>query len=163
MWQIGLLPEVQSAITDDLLQKKPKQLIAHLENHGFRRLLTEHVREQVAQHRKHRLSKMKSESGIAVSQRTSFGGLHAFVERFSKEAVTGRADFDEHKPYVFGEYRFAAEGARKDKDVFFTISSENLLLNAYRQAESGFPPYIQIDYTHRLTQEKVANRAPWAL
>lgn len=39
-------------------------------------------------------------------------------------------------------------------NVRVVFSTENLLLNAYRQQCSGFPSFICVDYTHRLVLEK---------
>jgi hypothetical protein len=37
--------------------------------------------------------------------------------------------------------------------VTYAISTENLLLNAYRQTRFGVPPLLQVDTTHRLMIE----------
>lgn len=37
--------------------------------------------------------------------------------------------------------------------VTFSVSTENLLLNAYRQTQYGLPPFICVDTTHRLMIE----------
>lgn len=39
-------------------------------------------------------------------------------------------------------------------DVRIVFSTENLLLNAYRQQCSGVPSFLCVDYTHRLVKEK---------
>ena len=39
-------------------------------------------------------------------------------------------------------------------DVCIVFSTENLLLNAYRQQCSGFPAFMCVDFTHRLVLEK---------
>ena len=37
--------------------------------------------------------------------------------------------------------------------MVIALSSENLLLNAYRQSVSGLPSYVMVDTTHRLVVE----------
>ena len=147
---------METFLTDEMVQKKPKAMIASLAKAGFRADIDSDMQAKLKQYRKHRLHKLNKSLCIDATMRTRFGGMSEFVNRFRKGIVTARDDFDEHRFYVFGETKVVPAAKKNDKDIFFTISTENLLLNAYRQAVSGWKPYIQIDTTHRLTTEGVA-------
>ena len=57
--------------------------------------------------------------------------------------------YNEHASYLLGEPLVVPESNR----VTFAVSSDNLLLNAYRQTQFGLPSYLAVDTTHRLVSE----------
>ena len=57
--------------------------------------------------------------------------------------------YNEHASYLLGEPLVVPESNR----VTFAVSSDNLLLNAYRQTQFGLPSYLAVDTTHRLISE----------
>ena len=57
--------------------------------------------------------------------------------------------YNEHASYLLGEPLVVPESNR----VTFAVSSDNLLLNAYRQTRFGLPSYLAVDTTHRLISE----------
>ena len=64
------------------------------------------------------------------------------------------SEITEHTCYVFAAPVIvaAADGSGVDT-VRVCMSSENLLLNAYRQQQSGMQQFLCVDTTHRLTKE----------
>jgi hypothetical protein len=152
----GLPPEVSKLLTDDVCGKRLKELAAYVKRHAPDIPFTEDMLGKLKRARDYRRKVNKRQSGIDPANRRCFGGLVEFVRRFSKEVVTAAEDFDEDSIYVFGEHRIVPHTDKDKKDICITMSSENLLLNAYRQWAAGLPPFVAIDYTHRLTLEKVA-------
>jgi hypothetical protein len=61
--------------------------------------------------------------------------------------------FNEHTIYLLAEPIVVPE----ENLVTIALSSENLLLNAYRQADFGLPSYLCVDATHRLVKEGHCN------
>jgi hypothetical protein len=76
----------------------------------------------------------------------TFGGLSSILEKFEKEVLVAKGAFNEHSTYLLGPPLVVPETKR----VTCAFSTENLLLNAYRQTCFGVPPFIAIDTTHRL-------------
>jgi len=70
--------------------------------------------------------------------------------------VVALPGFNEHTPYVFGQVVIKSAGTKKTKDVYFTISTENQLLNAYRQASTSQVAFWEVDITYLLTTEGLA-------
>ena len=54
-----------------------------------------------------------------------------------------------HTGYIIGEPVIDSERQR----ITLAYSTENLLLNAYRQSQYGIPQLVQVDCTHRLMLE----------
>ena len=76
----------------------------------------------------------------------SFGGLSSILEKLEKSYLCQNDLFNEHSVYLLGEALVVPEAHR----VTFALSTENLLLNAYRQSCFGLPPMLAVDTTHRL-------------
>ena len=76
----------------------------------------------------------------------SFGGLSSILEKFERSYLVANNSFDEHSVFLLGPPLVIPETER----VTFAVSSENLLLNAYRQTCFGLPPLLCVDTTHRL-------------
>ena len=58
-------------------------------------------------------------------------------------------EFGAHTAYVIGDTEIDSQQQR----ITITYSTENLLLNAYRQSQHGFPQIVQVDCTSRLVLE----------
>ena len=76
----------------------------------------------------------------------SFGGLSSILEKLAKPYLCQNNLFNENTVYLLGEALVVPEAHR----VTFALSTENLLLNAYRQSCFGLPPMLAVDTTHRL-------------
>ena len=83
---------------------------------------------------------------VSAGARGKFAGLYEFVDRFSKVNI---AEFGIHSVYIIGTPTIEVV----TQSVAITISTENLLLNVYRQAQTGLPSILQVDTTHRLVIE----------
>ena len=88
--------------------------------------------------------RQKAQAAIVPrDQRDEFGGM---VVLANKKTRAGRRRV--RRPHCVR--------GRRDGDrlrVTITYSTENLLLNAYRQAQYGFPQIVQVDCTSRLVLE----------
>ena len=79
----------------------------------------------------------------------SFGGLKVWAEHNSRERLTKRGEFGIHTTYVCGTAQIDADNAK----INMAYSTENLLLNAYRQGQHGIPSIVHVDCTHRVVIE----------
>ena len=88
---------------------------------------------------------------VPMSESGRFAGVQNFVEQKTKEAVTAACGgkLGLHSVYVCGEPWIDAS----TQTVSIAFSSQNLLLNAYRQAQCGLPSILQVDTTYRLVLE----------
>ncbi|KAJ1617308.1 hypothetical protein T492DRAFT_1100731 [Pavlovales sp. CCMP2436] len=135
--------------TAGLLDLRPKALIGHIQESfpQYGSLLDVPMQAKVISFRKGHLVKQRAKSGITSAQRNTFG-ISQFAELHMKDVVLGQPGFNEHTPYVFGK--------TVSKDIFFTMSTENQLLNAYRQASTSQAACWEVDTTYRLTTEGLA-------
>ena len=76
----------------------------------------------------------------------SFGGLQMWAEHNSREKLTKRGEFGIHTTYVCGTLQIDAA----KNTINMAYSTENLLLNAYRQGQHGMPSIVHVDCTHRV-------------
>ena len=76
----------------------------------------------------------------------SFGGLQMWADHNSRKNLTERGEFGIHTTYVCGTLQI---DAAKNK-INMAYSTENLLLNAYRQGQHGMPSIVHVDCTHRV-------------
>ena len=79
----------------------------------------------------------------------TFGGLHSILEKYDEETVRLKSTFNRNTIFLLGKPLLVPQR----KLVTIAMSSENLLLNAYRQSRFGLPPLVCIDTTHRLVIE----------
>ena len=100
---------------------------------GLERLHKEHI-------------KAKRDALMSEGAGNSFGGLSSILEKFDKSSMVASGSFTEHSAFLLGPPLVVPEQQR----VTFAISTENLLLNAYRQTCFGLPPMLAVDTTHRL-------------
>ena len=79
----------------------------------------------------------------------TFGGLARVLDKLDRDALIEGGGFSAHTPYVCGE----PEEEPKSRKISVAISTENLLLNAWRSEQFGVPAFVAIDTTHRLILE----------
>ena len=104
--------------------------------------------KQVKNHVK-RMRLSIAQEALGVGGRGTYGGLSEWAEKLEKDYLVAQGTFDEHAVYLLAPPVIDALTHR----VVVALSTENLLLNAYRQAKSGLPSYIMVDTTHRLIVE----------
>jgi hypothetical protein len=80
--------------------------------------------------------------------------LQEKVEQHSRANVEKGANFDEHTPYVVGEWTIKPNQKRKDSRVIIVISTRNLLLNAVRQQQCGMDLAFHVDASYSYTVER---------
>ena len=76
----------------------------------------------------------------------SFGGLQMWADHNSRKNLTERGEFGIHTTYVCGTLQIDAA----KNTINMAYSTENLLLNAYRQGQHGMPSIVHVDCTHRV-------------
>ena len=86
----------------------------------------------------------------------TFGRLSSVVAQYKKEDLVEKGIFNEHAVYSLGEPLLVPETGL----VTVALSTENLLLNAYRQSCQGLPCLLCVDTTHRLVVEGHCCSAP---
>ncbi|KAJ1629241.1 hypothetical protein T492DRAFT_1012344, partial [Pavlovales sp. CCMP2436] len=144
--------------TAGLLDLRPKALIGQIQERfpQYGSLLDLPMQAKVIAFRKGHLVKQRAKSGITSAQRNTFGGISQFSELHMKKVVLGQPGFNEHTPYVFGKTVVKSTGKKKSKDIFFTMSTENQLLNAYRLASTSQAAFWEVDTKYRRTTEGLA-------
>jgi hypothetical protein len=78
-----------------------------------------------------------------------FGGVFAEYAKLERNLLIAKGDYTEDTTYVLGEPQISSATSL----VCAALSTDNLLLNAYRQSRFGVPSYMQVDTTHRLVVE----------
>lgn len=100
-----------------------------------------------------RQKKIALENVVGKGKACTVGGINDFIQARLRENMSEES-FTEHTCYVFGEPDVAtADDGSGVETVRVCMSTENLLLNAYRQAQSGMQGLLCVDTTHRLTKE----------
>ena len=110
--------------------------------------LTEQQQKSIVQKRKH-LKKEEQHKIVPADAAGRFSGVNIFVDSRRKAALQAAGKFGMHTSYVCGEPWIDAE----QQTINIAFSTQNLLLNAYRQELFGVPPILQVDTTHRLVLE----------
>lgn len=72
-----------------------------------------------------------------------------WADAHTRESLEKKHEFGVHTVYVCGTPVIDSQ----TENVTIVYSTENLLLNAYRQQQHGFPSIVQVDCTHRLVIE----------
>ena len=86
---------------------------------------------------------------VCVPPHRRYGGLVAYLESRKKDVLLCDGLFNSHTISLLGEPIVVPEEHR----ITVALSSENLLLNTYRQEDFGLPSYVCVDTTHRLVVE----------
>lgn len=167
----GLPGNVRALITDEHLNMPPRKMRAELRGKAglfidspMRNCLSNFVKSQ----RRHirqlempletrgRCFTSKSNLVIPLSPivstltlaSRSYAGLEVYLQKRTREKLMEAGQFNEHSVYVLGE----AIVNPMDHKVCVALSSENLLLNIWRQQQFGIPSFLAVDTTHRLVQ-----------
>ena len=94
--------------------------------------------------------KLKKRQAVVPHElRKTFGGFVHWAKSRTRDALMQKKEFGVHTVYVCGE----SEIDSTTQTVNMAYSTENLLLNAYRQEQHGISSIVQIDCTHRLMLE----------
>ena len=110
--------------------------------------LTDQQRSQLLRARKQQQRKDKG-AVVPHHMRQTFGGINMWAQAHTPEALQEKQQFGAHTLYVCGPPIIDSV----TQNVSIAYSTENLLLNAYRQQQHGFPSIVQVDCTHRLVIE----------
>ena len=86
---------------------------------------------------------------VPTAIKGTIGGIEEFIAQKTRSALESSGTFGIHSVYVCGEPIIDS----KTNNVSIAYSSENLLLNAYRQSLSPVQDLVQVDTTHRLVLE----------
>ena len=105
-------------------------------------------RAQIVRERS-RVRQKAQDAIVPRDQRNEFGGMVVLANKKTRAALEATGEFGAHTAYVVGETVIDSEQQR----ITTTYSTENLLLNAYRQSRYSFPQIVQVDCTSRLVLE----------
>ena len=95
---------------------------------------------------KQQLTRLRNKSvGLINGQGNNWGGIAAVLESYKKENIF---NFTQHLMYPLG-----IDCRPDDGSLVAVLTSENLLLNAYRLQFWGNPIFFAADASYRLTQE----------
>lgn len=94
---------------------------------------------------RHQARLRTKELALEPGQAETWGGLHSMCLRYKKSAIV---NFNEHSTYLLG-----LQSCSESKKIIAVISTENLLLNAYRQRFWGQPVAFACDASYRVTRE----------
>ena len=142
---------IRAVITPSKLRWRPQQLRAYIrESHPevARHLTKPRVQSLISLHETTLAAdarKMMDKS----SGRGKFGGVFAEYAKLERNLLIAKGDYTEDTTYVLGEPQISSA----TNLVCAALSTDNLLLNAYRQSRFGVPSYMQVDTTHRLVVE----------
>lgn len=70
------------------------------------------------------------------------GGLEHWVASRSRSALVASRKFGPHAVYIIGDP--IIHEVNGEQTITIALSSENLLLNAWRQAQMGLPQIVQV-------------------
>jgi len=135
-----------SALSPSKKDMVPRAVVARVrEEHGALSLeelkaLKEHVNYK---------RKKAFKDSVPQALRGSFGALQQWVDDNTRDALQKAGTFGAHTTFVCGTPQINPD----TQTVNLAYSTENLLLNAYRQAQHGIPQLVQVDCTHRLVVE----------
>ena len=107
------------------------------------------MKKGVESYVKRRKVTIQEENVGGASARGTYGGLRTYLEKIDKDYLIACGKFNEHTVYTLAPPIVDDVSHR----VVVALSSDNLLLNAYRQQAVGVPSYIMVDTTHRLIVE----------
>ena len=156
---IAVPGEIRALITPLLLAMGPKKMRAHLrktvlpDGVQVKALLdsrsnsdAEKLRAGLLKLHKQYLED-KRKRFMTEGKGDAFGGLSSILSNLERTTLeNGSGIFTEHTVFLLGPPLVVPETGR----VTFAVSTENLLLNAYRQTCFGLPPVLAVDTTHRL-------------
>ena len=125
---------------------RPSKIMSELTDHGY--TLGEKARRAIVKSQS--TSRVKEQEKIMPREmRGKFAGVSRFCEQRSRAALEARSTFGPHTAYVVGDPVIDSE----TQEMIVALSTENLILNAYRQTCYGLPTYVCVDATHRLVVE----------
>ena len=82
---------------------------------------------------------------VPREQRHAFGGMAVLAGQKTRAALEASGEFGIHTAYIVGQPVIDSVKER----LTLAYSTENLLLNAFRQSQFGLPQIVQVDCTHR--------------
>ncbi len=88
--------------------------------------------------------------GISPGMSGTYGGLAQILDLFHLGRLLTEGQWDEFKPYLLGDPVMDSSSRR------FTavMSSEEHLLNAYRNERAGQKPWVSCDCTYRVARDE---------
>lgn len=87
----------------------------------------------------------EQESNVPRDLRGTFAGVNHLGRENTREHLMAAGTFHEHRAYTL-----FSETNPETGRLTVVISTENLLLNAYRQSVCGLPSQISLDASHRV-------------
>ena len=143
--------QIRALITPTKLEMRPKELRRYLRAQkidGVPIAIDEQMKKSLVAFQRQSKRQRVSEQ-LDGSVRGTYGALCTLLEKMDYSILSALDTFNEHTVYVLGEPLVVPSTGL----VTVAFSTENLLLNCYRQAQYGLPTLICVDFTHRLIAE----------
>ena len=139
-------PQVKACVNSPtILRMKTSTFLQHLSTKGIVTLDTKMRNKVRTYFCALKLQYAKSHLNESVSG--TYGALAETSNQMKREFV-GAADFNDHTVYLLGNRYFVDSD---NKRFYAVLSTDNLLLNAYRQTCMGQDMFIAIDTSYRYT------------
>jgi hypothetical protein len=122
------------------LKMKPREMLKRAFNLGLKPTL------QMQKQIHHKLGRLREK--LVQGKKQTWGAVVTKCQSYCKENIR---DFNEHSPY-----RIKLHSVPETSFMVAVFSTENLLLNAYRQHFWGFPVFFSADASYRYTKEGMA-------
>ena len=142
----GVPGQVLALLTPTKWKMRPKPMRRYLRQKGVN--IDAHLKKALI-HAKKTRSRRASRAVLGDAPRGTYGALCRALEKLERDYLVAQGGFTEHTPHLLGPPLVVPETDR----ATFAISTENLLLNAYRQSQFGLPSMLSVDTTHRLVVE----------
>ncbi len=128
--------------------EKPSKVVSRVRRHGMA-VSTDQAKKIKRSHTLHKKKLMTSHLNSPISTET-WGSITSTLYKYRKENLNAEA-FNEHTTYLIGDEILQDAGK---EELCAVLSTENLLLNAYRQSFFGQPTFFSLDTSYRYTHEK---------
>ena len=131
----GVPGQIRALLTPTKLALPPKKMRGYLRNKGIS--IDADLKKSLGAYQKG-VRKKAARALLGDARRGTFGALSTLLEKHERDYLIAQGGFTEHTPYLLGEALVVPETGM----VTMSFSSENLLLNAYRQSRFGLPQFV---------------------
>ena len=153
----GVPGQIRALLTPTKIKMKPKALRAYLRTQqidGINISIDANLKKSLIAYQRGEKRKRNSEQ-LDGAESSTYGALNTMLEKMDYNYLLAQGAFNEHTTFVLGEPLVVPSTGL----VTVAFSTENLLLNAYRQSHYGMPSLICVDFTHRLIAESMICRS----
>jgi hypothetical protein len=146
----GLPGYVRAVVGKTELLMKPLALRKWLRDEHPELIIYSQLKKKLVWAHQEEMKRKEKELLKDSSGRGKFGGVYTALLSMQRAHLIAKGNYDEDTCYVVGTPQLDSTLNL----ITFVVSTDNMLLNAYRQALFGLPTYVAVDTTHRLVVEK---------